>query len=167
MKTKTWLTTLLFLSAVLIGRAQQIVCERVMLGQLNQPAYYASGLLQVQRDSLRLLGDVHAVNLNAVPSHAWLRPLQDSGCDTLPGRSFSVSKQYYVQNSFGRTNRRGQVLVATGLNGRLLHDSVMVQLHLFGRDGRVRWTKLLPPQLQRGKAETAGACSNRPMGDFT
>lgn len=166
----------LFLLLLVVGRvlhvhAQQILCERVMTATAGQPTLFLSGLLQVRPDSLRLLGDFHAPVPGGIggstaprPARTWLYPWQPTTCDTLPGQSVFVNQHYYNGASVARPNRRGQVLLATAIDGPPPYtDSIRVLLHLFGRNGQRRWSRVLPPSF---KQESAAGVLEAPGGGF-
>ena len=163
---------LFVLGSVLTSYAQQILCERVMAAQAGQPTLYLSGLLQVRPDSLRLLGDFHAPvpggpsspSATPRPARTWLYPWQTTNCDTLPGKSVFVNQYYYNAASLARPNHQGQVLIATGIDGRPPYtDSIRVLLHLFSRNGQRRWSRVLPPAF---KQEAAAGVLEAPGGGF-
>ena len=139
---KCAVVALLCLGVLLPGHAQQFLCERVLSWPNAQNGFIGTELLQLQPDSLRLLGDFQpgTTQGGVQPTTTSLRRIRVAACDTarVPGATFTVSSLLY--SSVATVTRRGRVLVGNSsstVNGPS-------QLSLFKRDGTLRWTRALP-----------------------
>jgi hypothetical protein len=126
------------------GYAQQILCEWVWRGTQAHVGLYASDLLRLQPDSLRLVAGYQAAastGFYSFPTTTALRRIEVGTCDTLPvpGSGF-VTQTSLCNGTMALATRRGQVLVASGYSDNANRP---IELRLLGRDGQMRWTRTL------------------------
>ena len=149
------------LAAGLQARAQ-ILCERVLPSSPTTPySFSGEALLRVRPDSLRLIGSFNSVAGNAYLVKQRMVRVSVSSCDTLPLRGSSAPTPNADYPQYDRrpacVTRRGEVLMAsTQRTGPIQPgtDSVRLRLTLLGRNGRVRWSRLVAPCLPRQSAES-------------
>ena len=140
------LALLFWLGAFLPGHAQQILRERVLSWPNTQDGFVATDLLQLQPDSLRLLGDFQASNSSTTgggglqPIKTSLRRVRPVTCDTLPVPGAAFTTQGFLYTSAGLVTRQGRVLIS---NSSVNAPNLPVTLHLLNRDGSLRWQQSL------------------------
>ncbi len=136
-----------------IARAQ-LLCERVLAVPATAPSMRTTGLLQPQPDSLRLLNN-YGPN-TSLPTYHRITRVAVSTCDTvpLPGAAFPTPDVEFGEDfRVACTTRRSGLLVSSVQRGGQVVpgvDSVLLRLTLLGRNGRVRWSRLVTGGCQTG-----------------
>ena len=158
------------LAAGLQARAQ-LLCERVLPGSPTN-SYYLQGqvLLKIQPDSLRLVSSfVSTTGPNYLAKQRMVR-VGLTTCDTLPLAGASTALTPNADNYSFRgpacVTRRGEVLMASTQRMGTIRpgmDSIRLRLTLLGRNGRVRWSRLIPTCSPR---HWASALLEAPDGGF-
>jgi hypothetical protein len=142
---KRTLMVLLWLHVASASSAQQILKERILSWPATQLGFVATGLLRVQPDSLRLLGNFQGTQVLTSAQQSTrisLRRVLTATCDTLPVRGAAFQVQAVASNSStGLATRAGRVLIS---NWYVTNLSSPIGLHLLARNGLMRWQQTLP-----------------------
>ncbi len=142
------------------AQAQVILCERVLPGPPTNAYYYrAEGLLKIRPDTLRLLGSFSSTASNTSAFKQHMTRVGLSNCDTLSLAGASVPTpniDIQLEQRPACVTRRSEVLMASTQRTGAIRpgmDSVRLRLTLVGRNGRVRWSRLVAPCLAQHNAE--------------
>lgn len=177
---KTFLALVCGLGVGASAHAQQLLSERVLMSRPSQSYFISTDLLAVQPDSLRLTTEYRPATpstgsgVSGTPAYIRLLRALPAACDTLPtsARTPFIGQARLVTSmnfpTLSRTVRRGQVLTATVIRTTtqwaIGGDSAGLRVSLFGRDGHLQWTRLLPPLTYQ--VESAAGLLDAPNGDY-
>ncbi len=152
------------------SQAQVILCERFLPGWPANAYFKAEGLVKIRPDTLRLLGSFGpAVSATAFSVQQGMARVSLNNCDTLSlanARAATPNADRQHDRRPACVTRRGEVLTASTQRTGAVRpgvDSIRLRLTLWGRNGRVRWSRLVAPCQAQQNAE---ALLEAPDGGF-